>query len=86
MKLGKLIGKLETQTSINEKEYLEFIKRIKQIKAYFSIEKISVAVEMIATTLQAYYVNIDNININEFLNINNLNEELETGHLQLIEL
>ena len=87
MKLNNLIGKLETQTCLNDHDFKELKKRKKQIKINFSLqEEINIVVEIISTTLIAYYVSIENFSHYDLIQKNDLNNQLQTGHLQLIKI
>ena len=86
MKLNNLIGKLETQTSINSKEFIELKKRKKQVKRYFQVENINIVVEVISNTLIAYYLDTKDFSHYEIIQKNDLNDQLKTGHIQLIKI
>ena len=85
MKLNNLIGVIETQNSINSKEFIELKKRKKQLYRYFQVENIDIVVEIISNTLQAYYLAIE-LTHYDIIIANDLNDQLRSGHLQLIKI
>ena len=87
MKLNDLIGKLETQTCLNDHDFKELKKRIKQIKINFSLfEEIDVVIEAISNTMTAYYLDTKGLSHYDLIQKNELENLLETGHLQLIKI
>ena len=85
MKLNNLIGKIETQTCLNEKDFKELKKRKKQLYRYFQVENIDIVVVIISNTLQAYYLAIE-LTHYDIIIANDLNNQLRSGHLQLIKI
>jgi len=86
MKLNNLIGVIETQTFINSKEFIELKKRSIQVKRYFQVENINIVVELISNTMTAYYLDTEELSHYDLIQKNNLNNQLQTGHLQLIKI
>ena len=86
MKLGKLIGILESQFCISDETFTELKKRKKEVKAYFSTDEINVVAEIISNNMVCYYCDFDFQSHYDIIQKNELEEELETGHLALVKL
>ena len=86
MKLGKLIGTLESQVCISSESFAELKKRKKEVKVYFGVDDINVIAEIISNNTICYYCDFDYQSHYDIIQENRLEEELRTGHLNLLQL
>ena len=86
MKLEKLIGSLEHQVCINSESFVELKKRKKEVKVYFGVDNINVIAEIISNNTVCYYCEFDFKSHYDIIQENRLEEELRTGHLDLMQL
>jgi len=86
MKLEKLIGTLESQVCIGSESFAELKKRKKEVKIYFGVDEINIVVEIITNNTVCYYCDFDYQSHYDIIQKNKLEEELTTGHLDLMQL
>ena len=87
MKLLKLLGTLESQVCVNEETFAELKKRLKQVRRYFTIEDINVVAEIISNNTICYYCDVAGYQSHfDIIQSNQLEEELTSGHLSLMQL
>ena len=86
MKLGKLIGTLESQFCISSEAFTELKKRKKEVKAYFTVDDINIVAETISNNTICYYCDFSFKSHYEIIEANELEEQLNSGHLSLMQL
>ena len=86
MKLLKLLGVLDTQACISSESFAELKKRKKEVKVYFGVDDINVIAEIISNNTVCYYCDFDYQSHYDMIEANKLEEELRTGHLDLMQL
>ena len=86
MKLEKLIGTLESQVCIGSESFAELKKRKKEVKIYFGVDEINIVIEVVSNNTVYFYCEFDFKSHYDIIEENELQEQLETGHLSLIKL
>ena len=87
MKLLKLLGALDTQACINSESFVELKKRLEQVKVYFNLDDINIVIELVSNNTVCYYCDIVGYQSHfDIIQTNELQEQLKTGHLSLMQL
>ena len=84
MKLKELIEKIDSDI-LNDTEFEELEKRVNQIKALYMIDDFYVIIELISNAVQLFYPCIYK-DASDIIFEYNLEESIETGHVQIINL
>ena len=84
MKLKDLCNKIDDGT-LNNEDFKELEKRVNQIKALYMIDDFDVIIELVSNAMQLFYPCI-NKDASDIIIEYNLEESIETGHVQIINL
>ena len=84
MKLKELIEKIDSEI-LSSEDFKELEKRVNQIKTLYMIEDFDVIIELVSNAIQLFYPCI-NKDASDIIFEYNLEEQLETGHVQIINL
>ena len=84
MKLKELIEKIDSEV-LNDTDFKELEKRVNQIKALYMIDYFDVIIELVSNAMQLFYPCI-NKDASDIIIEYNLEESIETGHVQIINL
>lgn len=85
MKLKELIELIDNKQALEPEQFIELEKRIKQVKAFYNENNFEVVIELVSNIIQLFYVCI-NIDAYDMLELHELNNLVETGHVNIIEL
>lgn len=84
MKLKQLTNKIDSGV-LNDTEFKELEKRINQIKILYMIDDFDVIIECVSNAIQLFYPCI-NKDVSDIIQSYDLEESIETGHVQIINL
>ena len=85
MKLKDLCNKIDDDGILNNEDFKELEKRANQIKAFYMIDDFDVVIELVSNAIQLFYPCI-NKDASDIIFEYNLEESIETGHVQIISL
>ena len=85
MKLKDLCNKIDDDGILNNEDFKELEKRANQIKAFYMIDDFDVTIELVSNAVQLFYPCI-NKDASDIISKYNLEESVETGHIQIISL
>ena len=85
MKLKDLCNKIDYDSILNDTEFKELKKRVNQIKALYMIDDFDVVIEIVSNAVQLFYPCMCK-DASDVINQYDLEEQLETGHIQIINL
>ena len=85
MKLKELCNKIDDDGILNNEDFRELEKRANQIKALYMIDDFDVIIELVSNVIQLFYICI-NKDASDIIQEYDLEESIETGHVQIINL
>ena len=85
MKLKDLIKKIDDDGILSNEELEELQKRVNQIKCLYMVDDFDVIIELVSNAIQLFYPCI-NKDASDIIFEYNLEESIETGHIQIINI
>ncbi len=85
MKLKDLCNKIDNNIILNNEEFKELEGRVNQIKILYMVEEFDVIIECVSNVIQLFYPCIFK-DASDIIQSYNLEESIETGHIQIINL
>ena len=85
MKLKDLCNKIDDDGILNNEDFRELEKRVDQIKIFYMIDDFDVVIELVSNAMQLFYPCI-NKDASDIIQSYDLEESIETGHVQIINL
>ena len=84
MKLKELIEKIDSGI-LNDTDFKELEKRVNQIKTIYMVDDFDVIIECVSNAVQLFYPCIYK-DSSDIIFKYNLEESIETGHIQIINI
>lgn len=84
MKLKNLCNKIDSGV-LNDTDFKELEKRVNQIKILYMVDNFDVVIELVSNAIQLFYPCI-NKDAGDIIQSYDLEESIETGHIQMISL
>ena len=85
MKLKDLCNKIDDDGILNNEDFKELQKRVNQLKILYMIDDFDIIIELVSNAIQLFYPCI-NKDASDIIQAYNLEESIETGHVQIINL